>query len=142
MMVRYAQDSGKMNFFRKSFDDLPSVTKNPDQANVWFMVSGSTEKGKEVVAGEFHHFPVEESNNSTYPIKDAQTAWEELSQGKASIAKLGSNQNKKSITIRRIYLAYYDPPTSTDFYQPIVVFEGDSGFVAYLPAVISDYYGE
>lgn len=131
----------KINFFRKGFDDLPSLTVNPDQGNIWFMVSGATEKEKEIVAGEFHHFPVEESNNSTYPIKTSQIAWEELMQGKAYIAKIPGGE-AKNITVRRVYLAYFDPPTPIDFYQPIVVFEGDGGFVAYVPAVTAEYYGE
>jgi hypothetical protein len=134
-------DLVKINFFRKSYEDLPSMTVNPDQGNVWFIVSGSSEKEKEIVAGEFRHFPVEESNSSTYPIKSSQLSWEELQQGKAYIAKLGNNENK-NIIIRRIYLAYLDPQTPTDFFQPIIVFEGDGGFVAYVPAVTSDYYGE
>ncbi|HJX46116.1 MAG TPA: hypothetical protein VJ399_03060 [Patescibacteria group bacterium] len=132
----------KVKFFRKSFEDIPSLTANPDQANVWFIVSGSNQKEKQIVAGEFHHFPVEESNNSTYPIKTSQQAWQELQENKAYIANVGTNENNNKITIRRVYLAYFDPPAYTDFYQPIVVFEGDGGFVAYIPAVTSEYYGE
>ena len=68
----------------------------------------------------------------------SRKAFEELKAGKAYIASIsGESQN---IVIRRIYLAYYDPGEATDFYQPIIVFEGDNNFVAYLPAVSADYY--
>ena len=46
------------------------------------------------------------------------------------------------IKIRRIYLAYYDAGIYTEFLQPIYVFEGDNDFVAYTPAITSNYYSE
>jgi hypothetical protein len=38
-------------------------------------------------------------------------------------------------------MAYYDPDVLSQYFQPIVVFEGDGGFVAYVPAVTAEYYG-
>ncbi|BCX14620.1 MAG: hypothetical protein KatS3mg088_303 [Patescibacteria group bacterium] len=131
----------KVNFYRKDYDNYPAVTPNPKEANVWLIVSGETQREKEIVAGEYHYFPIDESKYATYPIKTAQQAWEELQNQKAYIANLGENQDQQ-ITIRRIYLAYYDAGVQTDFYQPVVVFEGDRDFKAYLPAVTSQYYGE
>jgi len=131
----------KINFFRKNFDNLPSLTPSPEKGNVWFIVSGSYEKEKLIISGQFHHFPVEESQNATYPIKTSQAAWEELTAGKAYLASIGEPEVKNRV-IRRVYLAYYDPGVPADFYQPIIVFEGDKNFVAYVPAVTSDYYGE
>jgi hypothetical protein len=40
-----------------------------------------------------------------------------------------------------MYLAYFDPDSTTEFYQPVYVFEGDNGLVEYLPAVTTGYYG-
>ncbi len=131
----------KVYLYRKTFDDHPSLTSAPDQSNVWFMVSGAREKEKQIVAAEFHYFPVDEDKSSTYPIKLADTAWQELQNSNAYIANLGLNEDG-TIVIRRVYLAYYDPGTSTGFYQPIIVFEGDRGFSAYVPAVTSEYYGD
>ena len=96
---------------------------------------------KKVIGAEYRYFPIDESKSATYPIKTAQQAWEELNAQKAFIASLGENQDQQ-ITIRNIYLAYYDAGVQTDFYQPIIVFEGDRNFKAYLPAVTADYYGE
>lgn len=131
----------KVNFFRKDYDNYPSVTPDPKEANVWLIVSGEPQREKEIIAAEYHYFPVDETKSATYPIKTAQQAWEELQANKAYIANLGENQSQQ-ITIRRIYLAYYDAGVQTDFYQPVVVFEGDRNFKAYLPAVTSDYYGQ
>jgi len=129
----------KINLFRKEFDKLPAMTLSPDEANIWFIVSGIQDK--QMVAGEYHYFKVDETKFATYPIKTGQEAFDELKENKGYIAKLGQNENG-NIIIRRIYLAYFDPPVPFDFYEPIIVFEGDNGFAAYVPAISSDYYGE
>lgn len=134
-------DLVKVYLYRKSYNDLSSLTPNPNQANTWFMVSGSRERDKQMIASEFHYFPIDEDKSATYPIKLAEAAWEELKAGNAFIASQGVD-NESNIVIRRVYLAYYDAGVSIEFYQPIVVFEGDRGFSAYVPAVTSDYYGE
>jgi len=131
----------KVNLFRKDLDNLPSVTADPKEANVWLIISGESQMEKKVIGAEYRYFPIDESKSATYPIKTAQQAWEELNAQKAFIASLGENQDQQ-ITIRNIYLAYYDAGVQTDFYQPIIVFEGDRNFKAYLPAVTADYYGE
>lgn len=132
----------KVNFFRKSYDNLSSLTAEPIEANVWFMVSGLPERNKQMIAAEFHYFPVDESQFSTYPLKTSQDAWNELSAGNAYIASTGLNVEGGQVKIRDIYLAYYDPGQPTEFFQPIIVLEGDKGFIAYIPAVTPDYYGE
>lgn len=128
----------KINLFRKDFDKIPSLTANPTEGNVWFLVTGDTSRDKRIIGGEFHYFPVNEEQSSTYPLKTAQTAVEELKGGKAYIANLGENLGGQ-ITVRKVYLAYFDPKTQSDFYAPIIVFEGDKNFFAYVPAITSEY---
>jgi hypothetical protein len=134
----------KVNFFRKSYDDLPSVTPDVSESNVWLIISGDQDRDKQIMACEYHYFPVDETQSATYPIKTAEAAFEELKAQKGFIATIGSLENveNKNITIRRVYLGYYDAGVPTDFFQPVVVFEGDNNFVAYVPAVTADYYGE
>lgn len=135
-------DMVKVNLFRKNYNDLPSVTGVPDQANIWAMISGSGNRDQEIIAAEYHYYSVDESLYSTYPIKTPSEALSELQNGQAFIAALGLNKDGDSLKIRRVYLAYFDPGSVTEFYQPIYVFEGDNGFIAYLPAVTSAYYGQ
>lgn len=127
----------KINLFRKAYDNLPSLPPDPNQANIWFLVSGSREKQKQIIAAEFHYFPVDKTQSATYPIKTAEKALEELKAGQGYIA----STPEKNVVIRRVYLAYFDPGKTSGFLQPMVVFEGD-GFLAYIPAVTADYYGE
>jgi len=132
----------KIYLFRKNYGNLPTLTNEPNKSNVWFMLSGSQEPERKIVAAEYHYFPVDENQNSTYPLKTAQEAWSSLTSGNAYIASYGQNKEGDNVTIRKVYLAYYDSGKPTDFFQPIIVFEGDKDFVAYIPAVTSDYYGE
>jgi hypothetical protein len=134
-------DLVKVNLFRKDYDNLPSVTGIPDQANVWGIVTGSPGRDQLVVAAEYHYYSIDESQYATYPIKTPTEAFSELQANQAYIAALGLNKDGDNLKIRRVYLAYFDPGSITEFYQPVYVFEGDNGFTAYLPAVSSAYYG-
>lgn len=132
----------KVNLFRKNYDNLPGVTGTPDQANVWAIISGANQRDQQIIAAEYHYFKVDETQFSTYPVKTPTEAFAELQANQVYIAALGLNKDGDSLKIRRIYLAYFDPGSVTEFYQPVYVFEGDNGFTAYLPAVTSAYYGQ
>lgn len=129
----------RINLWRKEYDELTPKTPDPNYANVWFMLSGDSKADRKIIAAEFHYFPVDEEQVSTYPTKTTQQALEDLKAGKGYIASLRAGSDGK-IVIRRIYQAYYDPGEYYEYYQPIFVFEGDPEFVAYVPAVTSEYY--
>ena len=133
-------DLVKVNLFRKSFDDLPSVTFTPNEANVWFMVGGAKDRPNQIIAAEYHYYPLNEQESGTYPIKTAQKAWEELNSQMAHIVRI-KDPSVSIVKIRNVYLAYYDAGQYVPYYQPVVVFEGDNDFVAYIPAVTDEYYG-
>lgn len=120
--------------------EYPHVTANPKEGNVWFIVSGSREREKTLIAGEFRYFPVDLTRIETYPIKTSTEAFEDLKAGRGYIANLGLNTSGK-VTIRRIFIAYYDPNIPYNFYQPVAVFVGDGEFTAYVPLVTNEYYG-
>ncbi len=130
----------RVDFFRQEYNELPVVTRSGTSGNVWFLVSGLTTRERQIIAGEYHYFPVDIGSSGTYPIKTAQTAWEEFNSGQGAIISPGNN--KERVIIRRVYLSYYDNSEPQEFFQPVFVFEGDNDFVAYLSAVTSDYYGE
>ena len=131
----------KINLFRKSYEDLPSVTMDPDEANVWFMISGSQDRADQFIAAEYHYYPIDEEQSCTYPIKSSGETWEELTGGNGYVVS-HRDEDRIDITIRNVYLAYLDAGQYTEFFQPVVVFEGDNDFAAYVPAVTSEFYGE
>jgi hypothetical protein len=140
-------DVTKVNLFRKEYDKLPSLTASPYNANVWAIISGTQERGKQVIASEYHYFPVDETKYSTYPIITPEEAFKKLQDGKAYVASMGQYKEGDNLKIRKVYLAYFDPDVPSDFYQPIYVFDSnendpENSFIGYIPAVSSSYYPE
>lgn len=114
---------------------------------MWGIISGSQQRQQQIIAAEYHYFPVDETKFGTYPIITPQAAFEELKKGQAYIATSGQYKNGDSLKIRKVYLAYFDPDVSSDFYQPIYVFDSadndpENSFVGYVPAVEPEYYAQ
>jgi hypothetical protein len=124
----------KINLRRADLDDRPVLPPNPNEANISFIVT-SLSGNRQFIFGKYLRYSVNYDRFGTYPIKSSVTAWEELNSGQGFIAQLGNNDKNKPITIRNIYLAYFDPETPQGFLQPIFVFEGLNNFLAYLPAL-------
>lgn len=128
----------KVNLFRQNVDEMRILPPNPKDANISFLLSSSSAPEKSIVETRFIHFLISWTNFATYPIKDANTAWTQLASGKGFIANLGNNPSGK-VTVRNAYLAYFDSDTAQNFLQPIIVFEGDNDFYAFVPAVIDTW---
>lgn len=131
----------KVNLFRKNYgdkDSIRAVTPDMPESNVWAMFAGVS---NEVIAAEYHYFPLNVKKNGTYPIKTAEQAFQDLKDGRGYIANSGNRGSTNEVTIRKVYLGYYDAGQYQPYYQPVVVFEGDGNFWAYVPAVNDDNYG-
>ncbi len=128
----------RVDLFRSSLEDLPVFTSKYDEGQIWGMVSGLS-SGSNILELNYKYYPIEIEEFSTYPIISSLDAWNELGKGGGTVVKLGDNPSG-NITIRRIYLGYFDSTeTFQKFIQPIYVFEGDNDFVAYVPAITSEW---
>lgn len=128
----------KVSLFRDNFGpekNIPVVTPRYPESNVWALIAG----GGKIIAAEYHYFPIDLNIKATYPLKSSLEAWNELNEGKGFIVRKPENEN---VTIRRVYLAYYDPGRYSEYFQPVFVFEGDDDFYAFVPAVRNDLYGK
>jgi hypothetical protein len=134
-------DFVRVNIFRADQDELRILPPDPKNALVSFLFSGSREVGKRILEVNYTHYPLEKNTLATYPLKTSTQAWSELQSGGGYIANLGQNE-KGEITIRRVYLAYFDTETPQSFLQPIFVFEGDQEFFAYVAAVSPEWTQE
>jgi len=129
----------RVDFFRKKLaDDIQIVSTDIDKASVSVLVSGSSVAAKKIVEVNYKHVDVDTSaaSASTYPIKTSEEAFSDLKSGDYWPA---SDIAKDSVVIRKIYLAYFEPVNLTQFLQPVYVFEGDGGFVAYVRAITDKY---
>lgn len=126
----------KVEVYRQNVDELPMVTENPQQGIAMIIFSGNRSAEKHIVEARYNYFPVNLEFFSTYPIKTAVQAWEELKNNQGFIAGW---QGTGKVIVRRIYLAYFDSTIYQKYLQPVFVFQGDDNFTVYLPAVSADY---
>ena len=127
----------KVDFFRKSItDDLKILSTDINGASVSVLVTGSQMEGRKIVEVSYKYANIDRELYSTYPIKTVEQAWNDLKIGNYWPA---SDVLTDDVTIRNIYLAYFEPISLTNYLQPIFVFEGDGKFAAYVPAVRDDF---
>lgn len=130
-------NAARVNFFRSNLDgDFPVVSSEYNSAPVQVLVSGAQTEGKRIIEVNYHYSPVDRESYATYPIKTAEEAWKDLTSGNYWPL---NDTTSNSVTIRKMYLAFFEPVVLTNYLQPVYVFEGDNKFVAYVPAVVDKY---
>ena len=134
-------DFVELNMYRPDIEEKSVLPTNPEKGVVRMIFSGSREAQKKTVLIEYNYFPVDTEQTATYPIKTANKAWRELQTRQGYIASIGDNPDG-IITIRKIYLGYYDSNTPQDFLMPIIVFEGDNDFYGYVQAITDEWLEE
>lgn len=126
----------EVDFFRPDIDGFPIVSPKYFNAHNYVVM---VFKGNEsrVIKSQISFFEKDDMSFGIYPIKTGDQAWADLQAKKAFITSPGGN--KYPITIRQMFLAYYDPDVYQEYLQPVYVFLGDNNFAAYVPAVSDEY---
>ncbi len=127
-------DAIRIDFFRQSVGSLRLFTPFPDEGQVVFIFSGSKNSKKKVLQFAYTLWPIDYETTGTYALKPSATAWEELTKGGGFIARAPTD-GSTAITVRQVYLGYYDSFDPQTYLQPIFVFEGDNNFLGYVPAI-------
>lgn len=123
----------QVSFFQNDIDNLPIFYARHSVSTMNFLV-GSVGTDIEVVdANFFYQKPSEIS--STYPIKSAQEALEDLKRGNAYIVKATSDR----VGIKNVTLGYFISERKQEYLLPIIVFESEDGFVAYVNAIAKEW---
>lgn len=126
-------DAERVDFFRAAIGDMKIFTPNPDEAPVTIIYSGSANSKKHVLQLAYTYWPIDLTTLATYGLITSTQAWQELQNGQGYIARPPTSGN--IAVVRNIYLGYYDSYDPQTYLQPIFVFEGDNGFLGYVPAV-------
>ncbi|NCU32230.1 MAG: hypothetical protein EOM23_04705, partial [Candidatus Moranbacteria bacterium] len=71
----------RVDFYRKSFDDLGLLSSDFGQASTSVLISGSTVEAKKIIGVSFKDLNIDRESYSTYPIKTGEEAVEELKAG-------------------------------------------------------------
>jgi len=113
---------------------------DPEKGVITAILSGALSGLESIVHLEFHHRPVSYAEVETYPLRSARSAWQALQSGEGYVASKGTNEEA---VVRELSLGYYeDWFNEQEYLQPIYIFEGDNGFVGYVPAVDPSYISQ
>lgn len=123
--------SAIVSIWPQDFNGKPIVTSNFNQALIKASVTANTDEANKFKEVRYIYWPIDKTTHSTYPIRSASDAFEDLKGGKGYIS-LEPNQPQVSIT--SVYLAYYQSEQYTPYLQPVYVFEGPN-FAALIPAI-------
>lgn len=126
----------RVDFFRQGIEELPVLPERFDQSLVYFLISGSKDRKKQILELHYTHWPIDYENFATYPLKSGGEAYQELEQGGGTIV---SGKNLTRGVIREVYLAYLETEIHQDYLQPVFIFKGDNEFVAYVPAIKEEW---
>lgn len=130
-------DAVRVDFFRPSIASTKVITSVPGAGPISIVLSGSRNSKKRVLSFTYTYWRIDYQTSATYALKLSSQAWQELQSGNGYIVRYP----KKGLvaTVRNVYLAYYDSFEPQTYLQPIFVFEGDDGFLAYVPAVAGEW---
>lgn len=128
-------DAVRVDFYRPYIASTPVVT-GTSGGPISIIFSGSKTSQKRIIQFSYTYWPIDYQTIATYPLKTSMQAWQELQSGGGFVLRYPKSL---LITVRNVYLAYYDSFDPQTYLQPVFVFEGDDGFAAYVPAIQSDY---
>lgn len=120
-------------------DQYPVVTGNPKIGLINATMTKYQDETLRFPAMSYTYWFVDRKTFSTYELKSANQAFEELKRGSGIVVRNGTSDNKASIT--NVYLAYYMAESYNSFLHPVLVFEGPQ-FTAYIPALTPDSYSK
>jgi len=126
----------EIDFYRPDVAQYPAVSPTYFNSQNYVMLM-AYQGGAKVISAQVRFFETSTTQIGVYPLISGQKAYEKLLAGSGILISEGSG--KKNITIKKMFLGYFDPDTYQDYYQPVYVFLGDDNFVSYVPAVSEKY---
>ncbi|MEN8253650.1 MAG: hypothetical protein ABFQ62_04735 [Patescibacteria group bacterium] len=121
---------------RAAINGLEVYTPAGKEGTIHAVVTGAFDGKNSIMRLRHKHYPMEYSQEESYPLRSVSAAWNLLQSGEAYVVNKG--ELDKAV-IRHIYLGYFDSFEYQEYFQPIYVFEGDKGFLAYVSAIDPRY---
>lgn len=129
----------EVDFYRADISELPVVSPRYfNSQNYVILLFGDTDY--KVVKAKVSFYEKSEEQTGIYPLKTGQQAWEDFSNGKGTVVSFSPGASQ--ISVKKMYLAYFDPAIQQDYLQPVFVFLGDNNFAGYLPAIDDEFLKE
>lgn len=130
----------EVDFYRADIDTYPVATPRYFNSQNYMILLFGEEAQPKVIKARISFFERSDDQTGIYPVKSGDQAWEDFTSGGGYVISGGDNLT--DISIRRMFMAYFDPDIRQDYLQPVYVFLGDNNFVGYVPAVSNDFLTE
>lgn len=130
--------AARISLWPASIEKKSIFTSDFDTSMVTTTVSGETGKLEEYRLINFTYYPIDTSTYATYPIKTAESAFEDLKNGKGVII---IEPSKSQVSITSVFLGYYMPENYSPYLQPIFIFKGPH-FAAYVGALPDEFQSQ
>jgi hypothetical protein len=123
----------RVDMYQSAVDELDIYYPRYPSSSMNFLLKGQNIGPDDVFEANYYYQHIDRTEGSTYPIKTATEAWAELEEGNGFVSNyFGSG---KSISITDISLGYYVGEETQNYLMPIIIFQGDGEFYAYVSAV-------
>lgn len=139
-VVKRKEDANaiEVDFYRADIDGTGTIPPKYFNSQNYVVLTYSKNETPKVIKAEFRYFEKETTKIGVYPLKTGQQAWDDLKNKNGTIISLGTNTGN-NIAIKSMKLFYFDPDIYQSYLQPVYVFVGENGFVAYVEAVSESY---
>lgn len=126
----------EIDFYRPDINGYPVVTSTYYNSPHYVLI-GFSPAGDRIVRAQVKLYEISKDQIGQYPLRTAELAFGDLQAGKGLV--VSSTQEAGQVTIKKVFLAYYDPDVYQEYFQPVYVFLGDNNYVGYVPAVTEQY---
>lgn len=127
----------EVDFSRADIDGFATVSPTFFNSQNFVLMAFSEGGSFQILRAQVKFFEKSQEQYGIYPLRTGDEAFADLQKGEGIV--VSNPQDLTTVTIRSMFMAYYDPDVYQDYLQPVYVFVGDDNFVAYVPAVSKQY---
>ena len=127
----------RLDFFQKDAEQGTSIYYPDLPKSIIYFIFGVRGGLPQILEAQFNHYPLDKTNFATYGIKTADSAYEDLKNGKGYFIMDNQIKKNSSVVITDLSLGYYIGEGNQKYVMPIAVFQGN-GFVGYIPLIPED----
>ncbi len=129
----------RVDFYQQDYNKLPIFYPNPPYSGISAIIASGKDQSVQIVEAHRNWQQITDQSG-TYPLKTTAQAFDELQKGKAYIAAYTGTST--TIQINNVLMGYYVGPSQQKYLMPIIVFQGNDGFYAYVSAVTDAWIGK
>jgi hypothetical protein len=128
----------EVDFSRPDQGGIPVVSPSYYNTQNYVLLAFYTNNDFKILKAQVQYQERSPDQIGVYPLRTGDEAYADLQKGEGFVVQ---NPTKlKNVTIKKMFLAYFDSEQTQQYLQPVYVFLGvENNFVAYVPAVSKDY---